>query len=83
MIKINVRNSDVFLVNPCYANLGIMKAACSVGLAFARNILQISKLILEVKQGNCRAVHIYQSAGFVSKEITSDGLIRMEIQFAT
>ena len=69
-----------FVVNPAFSNLGMMKTACNIGMELAKEILQIQKLILEVKQNNQKAIHIYQSAGFEMKEITSDGLLNMELQ---
>lgn len=69
-----------FLVNPANASLGIMKTACGIGMQLASDILQIKKLFLEVKEDNSKAIHIYHSCGFSKKEITSDGLIFMEIQ---
>lgn len=67
--KIKSAKFGRFLVNPTFTNLGMMKTACGIGMQLARDILQVQKLTLEVKQDNSKALHIYHRGGLQEKKL--------------
>ncbi|MDR3491026.1 MAG: GNAT family N-acetyltransferase [Gammaproteobacteria bacterium] len=69
-----------FLANPKYENIGIMKKACKIAIKLAKETLNLKELTLEVKPNNQKAIHIYNSCGFISTESNSTMTLIMKIK---
>jgi diamine N-acetyltransferase len=65
-----------FVVAPEAKGRGFIGLACSELLRFCGEALNLRHVFLEVKEGNARAIKIYERNGFC-EEARSEGLIRM------
>lgn len=67
-----------FIVAPGAGGHGYVGLACAELLRFCALILNLKSVFLEVKEGNTRAIRLYERNGF-NEEGRSDGLIRMSL----
>ena len=68
------------LVNPEFSNKGHMKKAILLAIKLAKEIIGLHSLSLEVKINNEKAIHLYQSCGFLQKKTNdNNNMLKMHI----
>ncbi len=65
-----------FLVAPDRTGKGYISRSCALLVCFARDVLGLRYLYLDVLEGNARARKIYDACGFV-EEARESGIVRM------